>query len=177
MAQKLGGIDGKAFMLAFLAGFEVECKISEWMLPQHYVRGMHSSGTVGTFGAYAAAAKLLGFARRQAAQRLRHRREFRRRHSLQLRHHDQTASCRPRRGKRRHRRAARGARFHRRPDALDGPWGFLRRARRRRQRRENFPRLRQSMDDRRAGRIDQALSLRRAHPSDDRFDAQTRHRP
>jgi 2-methylcitrate dehydratase PrpD len=60
MAQKLGGIDGKTFMLAFLAGFEVECKISEWMLPQHYMRGMHSSGTVGAFGAYAAAAKLLG---------------------------------------------------------------------------------------------------------------------
>lgn len=58
--QKLGGIDGKNFMLAFLAGFEVECKISEWMLPQHYVRGMHSSGTVGTFGAYAASAKLMG---------------------------------------------------------------------------------------------------------------------
>jgi 2-methylcitrate dehydratase PrpD len=60
MSQKLGGIDGKTFMLAFLTGFEVECKISEWMLPQHYVRGMHSSGTVGTFGAYAAAAKLIG---------------------------------------------------------------------------------------------------------------------
>ena len=60
MAQKLGGIDGKTFMLAFLTGFEVECKISEWMLPQHYVKGMHSSGTVGTFGAYAAAVKLLG---------------------------------------------------------------------------------------------------------------------
>jgi 2-methylcitrate dehydratase PrpD len=58
-SQKLGGVDGKTFMLAFLTGFEVECKISEWMLPQHYVRGMHSSGTVGTFGAYAAAAKLL----------------------------------------------------------------------------------------------------------------------
>jgi 2-methylcitrate dehydratase PrpD len=59
-AQKLGGIDGKTFMLAFLTGFEVECKISEWMLPQHYLRGMHSSGTVGTFGAYATAAKLMG---------------------------------------------------------------------------------------------------------------------
>jgi 2-methylcitrate dehydratase PrpD len=58
-SQKLGGVDGKTFMLAFLTGFEVECKISEWMLPQHYVRGMHSSGTVGTFGAYAVAAKLL----------------------------------------------------------------------------------------------------------------------
>ncbi|HSE85677.1 MAG TPA: MmgE/PrpD family protein [Candidatus Binatia bacterium] len=63
MAQKLGGVDGKTFMLAFLTGFEVECKISEWMLPQHYVKGMHSSGTVGTFGAYAAAAKLLGLKR------------------------------------------------------------------------------------------------------------------
>jgi 2-methylcitrate dehydratase PrpD len=61
MSQKLGGVDGKNFMLAFLTGFEVECKISEWMSPQHYVRGMHSSGTVGTFGAYAAAAKILGF--------------------------------------------------------------------------------------------------------------------
>lgn len=58
--QKLGGVSGKSFMLAFLTGFEVECKISEWMLPQHYMRGMHSSGTVGTFGSYAAAAKLLG---------------------------------------------------------------------------------------------------------------------
>jgi 2-methylcitrate dehydratase PrpD len=60
MAQKIGAVSGKNFMLAFLTGFEVECKISEWMLPQHYLRGMHSSGTVGTFGAYAAAAKLLG---------------------------------------------------------------------------------------------------------------------
>jgi 2-methylcitrate dehydratase PrpD len=60
MAQRLGAVDGKSLMLAFLTGFEVECKISEWMLPQHYMRGMHSSGTVGTFGAYAAAAKLLG---------------------------------------------------------------------------------------------------------------------
>ena len=35
MSQKLGSISGKDFMLAFLTGFEVECKISEWMLPQH----------------------------------------------------------------------------------------------------------------------------------------------
>lgn len=59
ISQKLGGVDGKKFMLAFLTGFEVECKISEWMLPQHYLRGLHSSATVGTFGAFAAAAKLL----------------------------------------------------------------------------------------------------------------------
>jgi 2-methylcitrate dehydratase PrpD len=59
MAQRVGGVDGKRFMLAFQTGFEVECKISEWMLPRHYRRGHHSSGTVGTFGACAAAAKLL----------------------------------------------------------------------------------------------------------------------
>src|SRR5690606_13948511 len=51
MAQRLGGVDGKRFMLAFQTGFEVECKISEWMSHRHYRRGHHSSGTVGTFGA------------------------------------------------------------------------------------------------------------------------------
>ena len=49
-------------MTAFLTGFEVECKISEIMLPDHYKLGFHSSGTVGTFGACAAAAKMLGLA-------------------------------------------------------------------------------------------------------------------
>lgn len=60
IAQTRGGVTGKDFMLAFHTSFEVECKISEWMFPQHYKRGFHSSGTVGTFGAYVAAAKLLG---------------------------------------------------------------------------------------------------------------------
>lgn len=59
MVQKLGNVSGKDFMLAFLVGFEVEAKISEWMFSQHYKSGFHSSGTVGTFGAFAAAAKLL----------------------------------------------------------------------------------------------------------------------
>jgi len=60
VTQKMGGGAGQDFLLGFLTGFEVECKISEWMLSQHYKSGKHSSGTVGTFGAYAAAAKLLG---------------------------------------------------------------------------------------------------------------------
>ncbi len=60
IAERLGSVDGKALMVAFQAGFEVECKISEWMTPRHYRRGHHSSGTVGTFGACVAAAKLLG---------------------------------------------------------------------------------------------------------------------
>lgn len=70
MSQRLGGVDGKRFMLAFQAGFEVECKISEWMTPRHYRRGHHSSGTVGTFGAAATTAKLLGLKGAQVAHAL-----------------------------------------------------------------------------------------------------------
>jgi 2-methylcitrate dehydratase PrpD len=51
---------GAAVLEAFLTGFEVECKIAEAIHPRHYTNGFHSSGTIGTFGAMAAAAKLLG---------------------------------------------------------------------------------------------------------------------
>jgi len=53
------GASGSAFLEAFLTGFEVECKIAEAIDPSHYTRGFHSSGTIGTFGAAASAAKLL----------------------------------------------------------------------------------------------------------------------
>src|SRR5919109_964977 len=124
MAQKLGGIDGKIFMLAFLTGFEVECKISEWMLPQHYLKGMHSSGTVGTFGAYAAAAKLLslrgdnlrsGFgiaASFAAGIRCNFGTMTKPLHVGRAAENGVTAAL----------LAARG--FSADPDALDGPWGF-----------------------------------------------------
>ncbi len=70
VAQKLGGVDGRKFLTAFLTGFEVECKISEFMLANHYKGGFHSSGTVGTFGAAVAAAKLLGLAGAKLASAL-----------------------------------------------------------------------------------------------------------
>jgi 2-methylcitrate dehydratase PrpD len=54
------GISGVRFLEAFLTGFEVECKIAEAIHPSHYKNGFHSSGTIGTFGAAAAAAKVLG---------------------------------------------------------------------------------------------------------------------
>jgi 2-methylcitrate dehydratase PrpD len=50
---------GAAFLEAFLVGFEVECKVAEAIAPEHYNRGFHSTGTIGTFGAAAAAAKLM----------------------------------------------------------------------------------------------------------------------
>lgn len=125
MAQKLGGTDGKSFMLAFLTGFEVECKISDWMLPQHYLRGMHSSGTVGTFGAYAAAAKLLGLkadklrsgfgiaASFAAGIRCNFGTMTKPLHVGRAAENGVTAAL----------LAARG--FTADPDALDGPWGFF----------------------------------------------------
>jgi len=64
----LGGVDGRRFLTAFSAGFEVECKIAEAINPDHYMRGFHTSGTIGTFGSAIAAAKLLGFDARQMAQ-------------------------------------------------------------------------------------------------------------
>jgi 2-methylcitrate dehydratase PrpD len=124
MSQRLGGVDGKTFMLAFLTGFEVECKISEWMLPQHYERGMHSSGTVGTFGAYAAAAKLLGLKGDELRSGLGIAASFaagircnfgtmtKPLHVGRAAENGVTAAL----------LAARG--FTADPDALDGPWGF-----------------------------------------------------
>jgi 2-methylcitrate dehydratase PrpD len=59
---------GASFLEAFLVGFEVECKIAEAIDPEHYTRGFHSTGTIGTFGAAAAAAKLM----RMPAPQVRH---------------------------------------------------------------------------------------------------------
>jgi len=63
-------ISGAQFLEAFLTGFEVECKIAEAISPSHYKKGFHSSGTVGTFGAAVAAAKLLGLNAEQTGHML-----------------------------------------------------------------------------------------------------------
>jgi 2-methylcitrate dehydratase PrpD len=65
-----GRISGRRFVEAFLTGFEVECKIAEAIHPDHYKKGFHSSGTVGTFGAAMAAAKLLDLDATQTAHAL-----------------------------------------------------------------------------------------------------------
>ncbi|MEQ9607015.1 MAG: MmgE/PrpD family protein, partial [Kiloniellaceae bacterium] len=53
-------VGGERFFAAFNAGFEVACKIAEAINPDHYMRGFHTSGTIGTFAAATTAAKLLG---------------------------------------------------------------------------------------------------------------------
>lgn len=65
-----GRVSGRQFLEAFLTGFEVECKIAEAIHPDHYKKGFHSSGTVGTFGAAIAAAKLLQLDRECVAHAL-----------------------------------------------------------------------------------------------------------
>ena len=51
---------GRQFMAAFVAGYETICRIGLLVAPGHYARGFHSTATVGTFGAAAACAHLLG---------------------------------------------------------------------------------------------------------------------
>jgi 2-methylcitrate dehydratase PrpD len=52
------GLSGRDLISAYHVGVEVECKIAEAIAPRHYDEGFHSTGTCGTIGAAAAAAKI-----------------------------------------------------------------------------------------------------------------------
>ncbi|HUD30870.1 MAG TPA: MmgE/PrpD family protein [Novosphingobium sp.] len=52
-------VTGAQFLTAFATGFEVGCKIAEAINPDHYMRGFHTSGTIGAFAATAAACRML----------------------------------------------------------------------------------------------------------------------
>jgi 2-methylcitrate dehydratase PrpD len=54
------GASGADALAAFIAGVETECRIARLLGPSHYARGWHTTATTGTFGAAAAAARLLG---------------------------------------------------------------------------------------------------------------------
>jgi len=64
MAEAMGST-GQELLTAFAVGFEVECKVAEAIKPDHYVKGFHSTGTIGAVGAAAASAKLLGLDERE----------------------------------------------------------------------------------------------------------------
>src|SRR6266481_1051071 len=51
---------GREVITAFVAGYETGCRIGAALSPGHYNLGFHSTGTVGSFGAAAACARLLG---------------------------------------------------------------------------------------------------------------------
>jgi len=54
------GASGTDVLCAFVAGYEAECKVARALGGEHYQRGFHATGTVGTFGAALACARLLG---------------------------------------------------------------------------------------------------------------------
>ena len=51
---------GHAVATAFVAGYETTCRIGAALQPGHYNLGFHSTGTIGSFEAAAACARLLG---------------------------------------------------------------------------------------------------------------------
>jgi 2-methylcitrate dehydratase PrpD len=62
-ALALGERDNRSgldVLTAYQVGVEVETKIAEAINPRHYDHGFHSTGTAGTIGAAAAAARMLG---------------------------------------------------------------------------------------------------------------------
>ncbi len=50
---------GRALIEAFVAGYETQCRIGASLKPGHYNLGFHATGTIGSFGAAAACARLL----------------------------------------------------------------------------------------------------------------------
>ncbi|HZU91378.1 MAG TPA: MmgE/PrpD family protein, partial [Stellaceae bacterium] len=59
LAERLRASGGEV-LTAFVAGYETACRLGAALAPGHYDRGFHATGTLGCFGAAAAAARLLG---------------------------------------------------------------------------------------------------------------------
>ena len=57
---ELRRVTGPDLLLAFVLGFEIECRVGGAVSPGHYPKGWHITSTCGVFGAAAGAAKLLG---------------------------------------------------------------------------------------------------------------------
>jgi 2-methylcitrate dehydratase PrpD len=51
---------GRQLITAFVAGYETACRVAAAVGPTSYLRGFHNTATIGTFGAAAAAAHLMG---------------------------------------------------------------------------------------------------------------------
>jgi 2-methylcitrate dehydratase PrpD len=64
------GATGTQLVEAFCAGVDTECIIGRYAGSSHYARGWHATATVGTFGAAAAASRLLGLDAAQTATAL-----------------------------------------------------------------------------------------------------------
>src|SRR6202000_692204 len=57
---EMTGASGREVLTAIVAGYEVCCRLGNALDPtSHYARGFHPTATAGTYGAAAAAGKLL----------------------------------------------------------------------------------------------------------------------
>jgi len=59
-AAEAAGASGAALLDGYVVGFEVEGRLGRVMNPAHYERGWHCTSTIGTVGAAAAVARILG---------------------------------------------------------------------------------------------------------------------
>ena len=69
LAEQLGR-SGADVIAAFCAGVDVECILGRFAGANHYARGWHATGTLGAFGAAAAAARMRGLDVAQTAAAL-----------------------------------------------------------------------------------------------------------
>lgn len=70
-AGELTGAPGPRLTDAYVVGFEVECRLGRAMNPRHYhQRGWHATSSIGTVGAAAAAARVIGLDHRAAGSAL-----------------------------------------------------------------------------------------------------------
>jgi len=69
-AAESSGASGRAALDAYVAGFEIEARLGRVMNPRHYERGWHCTSTLGSVGAAAAAARLLGLGAEAAGHAL-----------------------------------------------------------------------------------------------------------
>jgi 2-methylcitrate dehydratase PrpD len=69
-AAELAGATGAALLEAYVTGVEVMAKLGMAIGPAHYRAGWHATATMGTLGAAAAAARLLGLDAGRTAQAL-----------------------------------------------------------------------------------------------------------
>jgi len=58
---------GRLFIESFIAGYETSGRVGRLVSPNHYARGFHVTGTVGSFSATAAAGRMLGLSEQQLA--------------------------------------------------------------------------------------------------------------
>jgi 2-methylcitrate dehydratase PrpD len=68
--SEVGRVDGRRALAAFVAGFETQVRVALAAGPSHYEAGWHVTGTVGHFGAAAAASNVLGLDAEQVANAL-----------------------------------------------------------------------------------------------------------